>query len=66
LDAADDVVVTAMKEIPFAEFRRNISATLERVRRTRQPILVTKSHEPLAVIKPVSETKPQKRRPIST
>jgi prevent-host-death family protein len=55
-----------MKEIPFAEFRKNISKTLERVRRTRQPILITRSHEPLAVIRPVSEMKPQKRRPRST
>jgi prevent-host-death family protein len=66
LDADDDVVVTAMKEMPFAEFRKDISKTLERVRRTRLPILVTKSHAPLAVIKPVSETKPLKRRPRST
>jgi prevent-host-death family protein len=52
-----------MKEVPFTQFRRNASIMLERVRRTRKPILVTNSDEPLAVIVPVAIPKKKKGRP---
>jgi len=43
-----------MKEIPFAKFRRNISRTLDHVKKTRKQVLITHSGQPLAVITPVT------------
>jgi prevent-host-death family protein len=43
-----------MKEITFSEFRVNCSAIFEQVRKTRQPIRVTRLGEPLAEIVPLS------------
>jgi prevent-host-death family protein len=48
-----------MKEIAFSEFRVRCSAILERVRKTRQPIRVTRLGEPLAEIIPLSWAKNQ-------
>jgi antitoxin (DNA-binding transcriptional repressor) of toxin-antitoxin stability system len=44
-----------MKEIDFSEFRVKCSAIFERVRRTLQPIRVTRFGESLAEIVPLSE-----------
>jgi prevent-host-death family protein len=46
-----------MKEIAFSEFRVKCSATLELVRKTRQPIRVTRLGRPLAEIVPLSPAK---------
>jgi len=48
-----------MKEIGISEFKVKCCAILERVRRTRQPIRVTRFGRPLAEIVPPS---PAKRR----
>src|SRR5579859_2654759 len=65
LDATDDGILSAMKEVPFTQFRRNASIMLERVRRTRKPILVTHSGEPLAVVVPVGTSKKKSRPSVS-
>jgi prevent-host-death family protein len=44
-----------MKEIDFPEFRIKCSAIIERVRKTRQPVRVTRFGEPLAEIVPLSQ-----------
>ena len=46
-----------MKEINFKEFRVKCSAILEQVRKTHQPIRVTRFGEPLAEIVPLSRAK---------
>jgi prevent-host-death family protein len=46
-----------MKEINFSEFRVRCSAIFEQVRKTRQPIRVTRLGKPLAEIVPLSPTK---------
>jgi prevent-host-death family protein len=46
-----------MKEIGFSEFRIKYSATFEQVRKTRQPIRVTRLGKPLAEIVPLSPAK---------
>jgi prevent-host-death family protein len=46
-----------MKEIRFSEFRARYSAIIEQVRKTRQPIRVTRFGEPLAEIVPLSSAK---------
>jgi prevent-host-death family protein len=51
-----------MKEIDFPEFRIKCSEIIERVRRTRQPIRVTRFGEPLADIVPLSSAKGTSRR----
>jgi prevent-host-death family protein len=43
-----------MKEIDFPEFRVKCSAIIEQVRKTRQPIRVTRLGKPLAEIVPLS------------
>jgi PHD/YefM family antitoxin component YafN of YafNO toxin-antitoxin module len=42
-----------MKEIIFSQFRVKCSATLKHVRKTRQPIRVTRFGKPLAEIAPL-------------
>ena len=50
-----------MEEIPTSKFRKNCSAILERVRKTRKPVRVTRFGEPLAEIVPASrKTKREK------
>lgn len=46
-----------MKEIGISEFRVKCCAIVERVRKTRQPIRVTRLGEPLAEIVPLSQAK---------
>jgi PHD/YefM family antitoxin component YafN of YafNO toxin-antitoxin module len=47
-----------MKEIGFSEFRVKCSAVFEQVRKTRQPIRVTRfGNKPLAEIVPLSSAK---------
>jgi prevent-host-death family protein len=46
-----------MKEINFSEFRVKCSAILDQVRKTRQPIRVTRFGKPLAEIVPLSPAK---------
>jgi prevent-host-death family protein len=46
-----------MKEIGFSEFRAKYSAIIEQVRKTRQPIRVTRLGKPLAEIVPPSPAK---------
>ena len=41
-----------MKHIGISRFKANCHAVLERVRRTRQPVLVTKFGEPVAQVVP--------------
>jgi len=54
-----------MDEIAISKFKATCLAVLERVRRTRQPIRVTRFGKPVADILPPSE--PQRtRRPIGT
>ncbi len=51
-----------MKEIGISEFRVKCFAILERVRKTRQPIRVTRFGRPLADIVPSSPAKSTVRR----
>ncbi len=51
-----------MKEIGISEFRVRCSAVVERVRKTRQPIRVTRYGVPLAEIIPPSPAKATTRR----
>ena len=46
-----------MKEIPISEFRVNCSAILEKVRKTRTPIRLTRFGEPVAEVVPLSPKK---------
>lgn len=41
-----------MEEIPISKFKATCLAVLERVRRTRQPVLVTRFGEPVAEVAP--------------
>lgn len=41
-----------MKEIPISKFKATCLAVLERVRKTREPILVTRFGQPIAEINP--------------
>jgi prevent-host-death family protein len=52
-----------MKEISISEFRVKCCAILQRVRKTRQPIRVTRFGRPLAEIVPPS---PAKRRRLGS
>ena len=48
-----------MEEIAISEFKAKCLAVLERVRRTRKPILVTRFGEPVAeVVPPAPQEKP--------
>jgi len=51
-----------MKEIAISEFRGKCFSILERVRKTRQPIRVTRFGKPLAEIVPPSSKKRHKTR----
>lgn len=50
-----------MQEIAISKFRANCLAVLERVRRTRQPIRVTKFGNPVAEVVPPSPN-PKKQK----
>ncbi len=51
-----------MEKIPASKFKATCSAVLERVRRTRKPVLITKDGEPLAQIVPAPRAKRSKRK----
>ena len=44
-----------MKTIPISEFKATCLAVLERVRRTKEPVLLTRFGEPVAEIGPPSQ-----------
>ena len=46
-----------MKEIPISKFKATCLAVLERVRKTTEPVLVTRFGHPIAEIHPVKEVK---------
>jgi prevent-host-death family protein len=50
-----------VETIPISEFKAKCLAVLERVRRTGEPILVTKRGEPIAEIVPASRPAAAKR-----
>lgn len=47
-----------MKEIPISEFRTKCLELIERVRRTRKPLRVTRRGKPIADIVPTAAIKP--------
>jgi prevent-host-death family protein len=49
-----------VEEIPISKFRTTCLAVLERVRKTRRPVLVTRFGQPVAVVTPPSL--PQRRQ----
>ena len=51
-----------MEEIAISKFKATCLAVLERVRKTGQPILVTRFGEPVAQVGPAAVTKPGKRK----
>ncbi len=46
-----------MKEIPISKFKATCLAVLEKVRKTGEPVLVTRFGHPLAEINPVGGTR---------
>ena len=46
-----------MKEIPISKFKATCLAVLEKVRKTGEPIVVTRFGHPIAQIKPLNELK---------
>jgi prevent-host-death family protein len=51
-----------MEEIAISKFKATCLEVLERVRRTRKPILVTRFGEPVAEVTPPSLSKPKGRQ----
>ena len=47
-----------MKEVPISEFRTKCRALIERVRRTRNPLRVTRRGKPIVDIVPTAAIKP--------
>jgi prevent-host-death family protein len=47
-----------MKEIPISKFKATCLAVLERVRKTGEPVVVTRFGHPIAQINSVNEVKP--------
>ncbi len=47
-----------MKEIAISKFKATCLAVLERVRKTGEPVLVTRFGHPIAQIRPADEAKP--------
>lgn len=50
-----------MEEIPITKFRTSCHAALERVRRTKRPVLITRLGEPVAEIIPIAPIAKRKR-----
>lgn len=48
------------KSIPAGEFRAHCLALLDKVARTRQPLIVTKQGKPVAKVVPTEAPKPRK------
>jgi prevent-host-death family protein len=53
--------VTPMKEIAISKFKATCLAVLERVRKTGEPIVVTRFGQPIAEIQPPRDLKSQRR-----
>ena len=51
-----------MEEIPISKFKATCLAVLERVRRTKQPVRVTRFGKPVAEIMPPADAEKPKRR----
>lgn len=54
--------VIAMDELAISKFKATCLAVLERVRRTGEPVLITKRGEPIAEVVPVSRPRNGQRR----
>lgn len=50
-----------MEEIAISKFKATCLAVLERVRRTRKPIRITRFGKPVAEVVPPSQPSPRKR-----
>lgn len=51
-----------MEELTISKFKATCLAVLERVRRTGEPVLITKRGEPVAEVVPVTGSRDGKRR----
>ena len=51
-----------MEEIAISKFKATCLEVIERVRRTRRPVLVTRFGEPVAEVTPASVSNPKGRR----
>lgn len=51
-----------MRAIPISEFKATCLAVIERIRRTGEPVLITKRGHPVAEVVPVSSTMGGRRR----
>jgi prevent-host-death family protein len=51
---SDHGMITGMDQIPISKFKATCLAILERVRRSRRPVLVTRFGKPVAEIVPPS------------
>ena len=51
-----------MEEIAISKFKATCLQVLERVRRTRKPVLVTRFGEPVAEVSPPSISRPKGRQ----
>lgn len=58
----DHGTITGVKEIPISKFKATCLAVLENVRKTRQPILVTRFGKPVAEVNPPSPNPRRKQR----
>lgn len=54
--------ITPMEQIAISKFKATCLAVLERVRKTGQPVLVTRFGQPVAQIDPPSLAEPAPRR----
>lgn len=52
----------SMVEIPISKFKATCLAALEEVRRTREPLLVTRFGKPVAQVVPPGPPKPSRRK----
>lgn len=59
---ADYGIVRSLRAIAISEFKATCLAVLETVRRTGEPVLITKRGEPVAEVVPASRPASQKRR----
>ena len=58
----DHSIITIMKEVAISVFKAKCLGILEEVRKTRQPIRVTRFGKPVAEVVPPSPAKPTGRR----
>jgi prevent-host-death family protein len=57
----DDDCISGMKTIPISKFKATCFAVIERVRKSGQPILVTRFGEPMVEVWPAPTRKKAKR-----